>query len=60
MLREICDSEIVVDIVEARELRGELDGLFHDLQSFKAEAIRDELLSKMGLSSFELLTSSAV
>lgn len=59
MLRELYDSKVVADLVKARDLRAELDRLFQDLESFKAKALRDEQMGKMGLSSFELLTLSA-
>ena len=59
MLRELYDSKVGADLVKARDLRAELDRLFQDLESFKAKALRDEQMGKMGLSSFELLTLSA-
>ncbi len=43
-----------------RDLSAELDRLFQDLESFKAKALRDEQMSMMGLSCFELLTRSAM
>jgi hypothetical protein len=46
ILGVIYHSKIVVDLLKARELRVELDVLFQDLQSFKAEAIPDEPLSR--------------
>jgi hypothetical protein len=60
MPREEYDSKVVADLVQSREIKAQLNGLFQDLEAFKGRVTHLEQVQKMGMSSLELLRLRSV
>ncbi|KAE9382134.1 hypothetical protein N431DRAFT_322819 [Stipitochalara longipes BDJ] len=52
---EVFDRDVLADLKHLRGVKAELHQLSRDLESFKIRAARHESISKMGMSSLELL-----
>jgi hypothetical protein len=57
---EVFSREVLVDLEQSSVVKAELDQLFQDLDNFKARAIRQENINKMGMSSLEMLKIDSV
>jgi transcriptional regulator with AAA-type ATPase domain len=53
--QELFDSTVLADLAQSTKLKGQLDQLFIDLESFKARARRHENINRTGMSSLEWL-----